>query len=693
MKDYVLVVAEKPDAARQIAKALDSDSEMHGYRSSAYWVAHRKDVLYVVCPASGHLFTIEGESGKSGIYPVFDVFWARSKGRAAGHAGLFARLAKEASGFVVACDYDVEGEAIGYNVLKYACGVAPERAVRAKFSTLASEDILASFENLESRKEWPLAIAGRTRHVLDFVWGINLSRALSLSGLFSGRRYMNLSMGRVQGPTLNFVYERERERNLFVPLPYWQVSAEGTKDGAAVRLLYEKEPTNGREAEAVKEETERKYGSVEEMKEERFGEPPPPAFNLGMLQKEAFRMFGFSPAATLALAESLYLKALISYPRTSSEQLPASIGYAKILSRLGEHAAYGGLVGDLTGRTPRQGKQSDAAHPAIFPTGLRPAGLDGRESKLYDLVVRRFLAAFSRPAVKLRTSLSVRNNGHLFRASGVRLLVQGYLKIYRFGGESKDVSLGEFQKGDEVFFGSVEVLSKFTQPPFRYNAGSLLARMEKEDIGTKATRAEIISTLEKRGYVEGRSMEMTDLGMVVIEAVKGFYPDILSVGFTRSLEQDLERMDQDAASAGRTVVAGAREMLKALDEFEKNRGVLGPMIGAGYGSAARKKSALGACPVCRKGELLIIRSRTSGKRFVGCSNYSSDGCRASAPLPQRGGIRKAGASCKGCGWPVVNVFFARGRPWRLCLNVACPSKRKKLPVEGKHAEQYKKRNA
>jgi DNA topoisomerase-1 len=684
---YTLVIAEKPDAAQRIATGLDSHSESRNFIHSRYWIAKWKGKKFVVCPASGHLFGINAYRGTSGIYPVFDVFWASLKKRRQS-SEVFIELAKKAEDFVIACDYDVEGDTIGYNLLKYACNVDPAKAFRAKFSTLAAEDIVQAFDCIQRSNKWPMAIAGRSRHMLDFIWGINISRVLSLSGKASGGRYVNLSLGRVQGPTLNYVYERELERNLHIPIPFWEIHVIGSVDHKILKLDYEK--TLGKEAEArvVKDATENKFGVVENVYSMKFSDWPPPAFNIGDLQGEAFKLFGFNPSYTLRLAENLYLKALISYPRTSSQKLPPSISYEKIMDGLSGLPEYEKIIQSLVSRSPRQGAREDPAHPAIFPTGLHPANLERAQRILYDLIVRRFLSAFSKASIKEKILVHVVNNSFLFKAYGTKILNAGYLAIYNFRMQNDRWINAQVNQGDRVFFKSVDIQEKFSPTPPRYNIGSLLETMERDDIGTKATRADIIDTLFKRGYIVEKSIRITELGMAVIESVKRFYPMLLSVGLTRKMEKELESLELGRLNSEDIILSGASKTVEALEEFEKHHLQVGISLNVGYKAALLARDTLGLCPICKSGSLVIIRSRKTGKRFVGCSNYLV-GCKATAPLPQRGVIRKTGKACQSCGWPIVLIFFGRNKyPWRICVNMSCPRKVARSAIRAETKKEF-----
>ena len=249
-------------------------------------------------------------------------------------------LSQQATRFVHACDYDQEGEVIGYNILEYACKNKYESSLRAKFSTLTDEEIRNSFDNLLKPSKG-LAEAGRSRHMIDFIYGVNLSRALTQSFKVSndGKRYCNLSIGRVQGPALAFVVDREMEIRKHVPEPYWIIYGEFEKNGHIIKAHYYQQKINTlSQATSIVSACANEDGVVRGIEHQKATLKAPTPFNLGDLQKEAFRVFKFSPSYTLTIAERLYIEALISYPRTSSQKLPKSINYKKIISALSKIA-------------------------------------------------------------------------------------------------------------------------------------------------------------------------------------------------------------------------------------------------------------------------------------------------------------------------------------------------------------------
>ncbi|MDA4128458.1 MAG: DNA topoisomerase I [Thaumarchaeota archaeon] len=680
---HTLVVCEKPDAAKRIAEALAQEAiQVVSVEGVTAFRFKNGTESFVVCAAQGHIYAISDTIQERSVYPVFDIEWfpnhlvEKDAEYARRRIESIRRLSEGAQKFVNACDYDIEGETIGYNVLRYACAGQQNSALRAKFSTLTKDELVRSFREAKVAANGNLAIAGRTRHAVDFAWGVNLSRALSQALMNTRGRYRTISMGRVQGPTLSYVVDRDVEIGTFVPRPYWAVK--GTFDHAGVRVEanYSKDILwNKSEADAVRTECDNRDGVVSRASVETSTDPPPPPFNVGDLQKEAYRVFRFSPSRTLQIAERLYLGALISYPRTGSQKLPPSIGYRKILNGIAKISQYSGDVGELLAGdlTPREGTQADSAHPAIYPTGESPRRqLQSWEAQLLELIIRRFLSVFGKPVLMERANLTISVGDHDFVSIGRRTLKEGWMKYYGKYVKPEDSRLPPLKEGDELKMIAIDYAERLQRHLPRYNQSTLLEKMEREKLGTKATRAEIITTLINRGYLVGESLEATDLGFTVIETMKKHSPSVISTKLTRDTEERLEAIEmgkEDVTRLNRETLEVLSESLMAMKANEVSIGI---NLDQSVLATLSTQNTLGPCPVCEAGKLIMIRSRTTHKRFVGCTNYRN-GCRASAPLPQRGVIKTTSAPCRYCAWPIIYVRTGR-MPWRLCVNVSCPGK-------------------
>ncbi|MBI5047103.1 DNA topoisomerase I, partial [Candidatus Micrarchaeota archaeon] len=423
-----LIVAEKPKVAEKIANALAGSekvtkSALNGV--SYYETTHNGHEL-IVAPAVGHVYSLV-EKEKSSTYPVFDIHWVpayvaspRAAAFTKDYVQLLQKLAKKADIFVSACDYDVEGSTIAYNVFRFATTI--REGQRMKFSALTESDLVEAYEN-RSEFDYNNAYAGEARHMLDWYYGINLSRAL-MGAIKSASRYRVLSIGRVQGPALSIVSELEKEIRAFVPTPYWEITIiiEDVEFGHTEgRFLDEKVA----DAALSKTTDQAKVKSVD--KKDQILQPQP-NFDLTSLQLEAYRLFKYTPSRTLELSQNLYEASVITYPRTSSQKIPASINLKSIIATIAKNPDYSDLAKKLVKNEwykPMEGKKEDPAHPAIHPTGLAPGKLDSQQKNLYDLIVRRFLASFAPAATKERVRVEANSGGELYSASGSRIVEKG----------------------------------------------------------------------------------------------------------------------------------------------------------------------------------------------------------------------------------------------------------------------------
>ncbi len=589
MAKYTLIVTEKPDAANRIATALDEDGKPKKAVSNGvpYYQAYR-DGNIVVVPALGHLYTIMSKQ-KGHSYPVFDYQWVpryqaeRGASRIRAWLKVIAQLAQDAEYFVDACDFDVEGSIIGYTILKYACGGKEKVAKRLKYSTLTKEELQESYSHLLPTLDFSLIEAGLTRHEVDWLYGINLSRALTQAAKNCSGQYATLSTGRVQGPTLRFLEAREKTINSFVPTPYWTIAAKISIDQTVLEVEYERTLETKSEATAILESCKTKDGYIETVAVEEFLQNPPVPFDLTALQSEAYRIFKYTPMRTSNILQHLYLAALISYPRTSSQKLPPSIGYKNILKKLSKNVAYAKHSADLLSKPslkPNEGKKFDPAHPAIYPTGNLPEKpLDAAERNIFDLVVKRFFAVFGDPAIQQSIKVTVSINGNRFHMATTRTLSEGWQRFYKPYVHIKETALPSLTEGKSVNVKRVILSDCYTKPPARYSPRSLLLKMEKEEIGTKATRAATIQTLYDRKYLDGKdSLVISEVGFEVVEVLAKYCPTIVSPQMTKKLEQEMEAIQQGRETKQK-VLQDATETLKVVvSELKDKEAAIGAQL-------------------------------------------------------------------------------------------------------------------
>jgi len=640
--------------------------------------AERASERLLVCSALGHLYKVDqASSSQHREYPVWEYDWKpihvaeRGRERQERWLNAITEIAKQAKAFVNACDFDVEGSLIGYMILKYAGAGADARARRMKFSTLTREELQYAYEHMLPQLDFPLINAGLCRHEVDWLYGINLSRALTESARKSSGRYATLSTGRVQGPTLRFVADREQEIETFLPLPYWDIQAIVEVNGEKLRAEFEVGRLSVKtEAENVASLSDGKEGLVEEIESNSVSLAPPFPFDLPSLQAEAYRHFGMTPRYSLGIAERLYLDALISYPRTSSQKLPASIGYQRVLQGLSKDSNYSQSAKKLLSQQslhPNEGKKTDPAHPAVYPTGTLPKRpLESKESKLYGLVVKRFMATFAPPATRETVKVTIKVNNLRFYLRGSRILVVGWIDFYKPYAKFEDVNLPQLSKGTLVKFLSVKAVEKFSQPPPRYNPNSLLREMETNEIGTKATRAEIIETLVRRAYIRGDKIEVTPLGIHIVDVLEKFCPKVLDVAFTRELEEMMENIGLGKEDKKRVVGEAVNHLKPIMEELKAHEQEVGDQLSYMIQQARTAELTLSVpCPRCGR-KLHVVKSRKSGKRFIGCLGKWEGGCSFTLPLPQLGTLTLLDNKCGKCGFQLVKVVSKGRRPLVTC---------------------------
>ncbi|MDR2707495.1 MAG: DNA topoisomerase I, partial [Nitrososphaerota archaeon] len=248
MRNYTLIISEKPNAAKRIAVALDDEGRLIREVDNGvpFFVATREGREIVVAAALGHLYTVAGVKKGAWSYPIFDYQWVprwmaeKDASKTRVWINVLSKLAENAVEFVDACDYDIEGSIIGYSILKYACKDKEKAAKRMKYSTLTREELGDSFANLLSHLDFGLIEAGLARHEVDWLYGINLSRALTLAVKNSNDMYTTLSTGRVQGPILKYLEMREKNIRVFVPTPFWSITAKISIDEHIFDVEHEK---------------------------------------------------------------------------------------------------------------------------------------------------------------------------------------------------------------------------------------------------------------------------------------------------------------------------------------------------------------------------------------------------------------------------------------------------------------------
>jgi DNA topoisomerase-3 len=675
-------IAEKPSVAREIAQVMGARQKKDGfYEGNGYQVTW----------TFGHFCQLrepedyrpEWKRWSLHELPVvpaqFGIKLLPDKG-VAQQFKVIKRLLASATEVINCGDAGQEGEVIQRWVLTEAGYRKPFK--RLWISSLTEEAIRQGFAHLREGREFDtLYQAGKSRAIGDWLLGINATRLFTLK-YAHGRQL--LSLGRVQTPTLAMIVQRHLEIQNFKPEPFWELKTEYrqaifssthgrfTDEATGAELL-----AKVRDAELFITDIETKRGT----------EYPPKLFDLTSLQVECNNKLSLSADETLKTVQSLYEKKAVSYPRVDTTFLPDD-QYPKIPSILEGLMDYSTLTGPLlakkirkTTRVFNNNKVTD--HHAIIPTGSRAAGLYGREGAVYDLIARRFIAAFYPDCVVSNTTVLAEAAGHGFRARGKQILEPGWRVVYdkdeakkepapqpepaaadQEGKEEEVAVLPVFEQGEHGPHEPV-LERKMTSPPKDYTEATLLRSMEtagkqvedeelkealKENgIGRPSTRAAIIETLFKRNYIrkEKKKLLPTQIGIDLINLIKN--PTLTSPELTGQWEQKLRQIEKGSFGPDAFLQELKQLVLEMVREVKADRAsiTLSAPAGAGVPPSGPKKkegrnpgkSKAGetpvtgskeiACPACRQGAIL------KGNQAYGCSRWK-EGCSFRLPFVQFG---------------------------------------------------------
>jgi DNA topoisomerase-1 len=585
-------------------------------------------------------------------------------------------LAKTAEEIFLATDPDREGEAIAWHLIESA-EIDPKLTKRVVFHEITEPAVADAFAHPRDIN-MDLVDAQQARRVLDRLVGYNLSPLLWRK--VRGR----LSAGRVQSVALRLVVEREREIQAFVPVEYWTIAAEllpqGGKDSFIARLVKVdgEDPLLDNEA-AVKPILVDLEAAVYEISKIKRGERrrnPSAPYTTSTLQQEASRRLGYTAKRTMALAQQLYegidigeggAVGLITYMRTDSTNV-SEMAQKEAREFVGQRYGESFLPKESpVYKTKARGAQE--AHEAIRPTSVirQPESikehLNRDQFRLYQLVWQRFVASQMTAAIYDTLSVEVTGkgpaHGYLLRASGSTVRFLGYLVVYEEAkDEDRQVAEGQVQR-------LVRLLPEqhFTQPPPRFTEASLVRTLEENGIGRPSTYAPILATIQARGYVvrDGKRLTPTDTGILVNDLIVEHFPDILDVGFTARMEEDLDKI----AEGDESWVEVIREFYTPFEKEVQVAEEKMPELNMGPEPIGRP------CPDC--GKELVTRWGRYGK-FISCSGFPD--CRYTEAW-----LVKIGVKCPKDGGEIVERKTRKGRTFYGCANYPnCDFTSWKLPL-------------
>lgn len=592
-----LIIVESPTKSKTIAKFLKKD--------------------YQIAATVGHIRDLPRRSFGVDLEKDFKPHYITIRGKEKIIKKL-KKLESKTDKTILATDSDREGEAIAWHVAKaLKLNQDYERIVFHEITERAIKEALAKPTKIDLN----LVNAQQARRILDRIVGYKLSP------LLWEKIAKGLSAGRVQSAALRLIAQREKEIENFTAIEYWTIEASLSKtkglsqkekinelkatlirkDGKTIPKLSIK---TEKEAKKIENQLEKaQYVVREVIKEDRKRMPLPP-FITSTLQQEAWKQLRFSSKLTMYLAQQLYEKGLITYHRSDSLNLSSfALRKAKeiIINNLGSN-----YWPSYSRKFKTKSKSAQEAHEAIRPSypekhprDLRKK-LDRRQSQLYDLIWRRFIASQMSPAIFDAVRADIEAGKYMFQAKGQMLKFDGFLKIYSL--RYKQAHLPSLEPNEILNLKGLDCAQHFTQPPSRYTEASLIKELERNGIGRPSTYAPIISVIQERNYVgkdEKRRFYPTKIGIVVNNLLVQHFPKIVDIDFTAQIEKDLDKIAQ-----------GKKNWKKVLKEFYNP---FNANLEKKYKEIEKRiEKTNKVCPKCKA---LLIKRMSKYGEFYGCSNF------------------------------------------------------------------------
>ncbi|MFP6096043.1 type I DNA topoisomerase [Helicobacter pylori] len=562
-------------------------------------------------------------------------------------------LSKKASTTYIATDEDREGEAIGYHV---ACliGGKLESYPRIVFHEITQNAILNALKT-PRQIDMSKVNAQQARRFLDRIVGFKLS------SLIASKITKGLSAGRVQSAALKLVIDREREIKAFKPLTYFTLDAYFEPNLEAQLISYKgnklkaQELIDEKKAQEIKNELEKESYTISSIIKKSKKSPTPPPFMTSTLQQSASSLLGFSPTKTMSIAQKLYegvatpqgVMGVITYMRTDSLNIAKEAleeARNKILKDYGKD-----YLPPKAKVYSSKNKNAQEAHEAIRPTSivLEPNALKDylkpEELKLYTLIYKRFLASQMQDALFESQSVVVACEKGEFKASGRKLLFDGYYKI--LGNDDKDKLLPNLKENDPIKLEKLESNAHVTEPPARYSEASLIKVLESLGIGRPSTYAPTISLLQNRDYikVEKKQISALESAFKVIEILEKHFEEIVDSKFSASLEEELDNIAQNKADYQQVLKDFYYPFMDKIEAGKKN--IISQKVHEKTGQS---------CPKCG-GELVKKNSRYG--EFIACNNYPKCKYVKQTENANDGANQEL---CEKCGGEMVQKFSRNG---------------------------------
>lgn len=637
-----LVIVESPTKAKTIKKFLSKN--------------------YKVLASQGHLIDLPRSKVGVDIENDFEPKYITIRGK----GKILKELkdaAKKANKVFLAADPDREGEAICWHISR-ALNLDQAQPCRVEFNEITKEAVKESFKN-PRQIDYNRVDAQQARRILDRLVGY------SISPLLWRKIRSGLSAGRVQSVAVRLICDREDEIDSFIPCEYWSLNAllEDEKNGSNFKVEIDRhkrsklELKNKAQVEDVAAAVRNEKFIIDKITRSQRKRHPLPPFTTSSLQQEASAKLGFTSRKTMNLAQQLYeginigsgeTVGLITYIRTDSTKVSVQ---AQDEARTMIENKYGADY--LPGKPPeyKTRKGAQEAHEAIRPTSIMrepdliKQHLSRDQNRLYKLIWNRLVAAQMNPAVYDKVRVNIKAGGYTFKANGSNLRFPGFLILYQVDNGDEDAYLPDLEEGQDLKLLELIPDQHFTKPPPRYNEASLIRTLEEKRIGRPSTYSPIIETIQSRGYVikENKAFLPTEIGIVVVQLMVNYFPEIIDIDFTARLEEQLDEIEE-----------GKHERLKVLKNFyegdfkdrleEADQKIEKVEMKPEYSDET--------CPHCS--EHLVYKHGRFG-RFLACPAFPE--CRYTKKV-----VKETGVQCPRDGGMIVELRTKKGRTFYGCEN-------------------------
>ncbi|MCI6763553.1 type I DNA topoisomerase, partial [bacterium] len=631
-----LVIVESPSKTKTIAKYLGPK--------------------YKVVSSKGHIRDL-ATTGKYGLGIDVDDDFKPNYTVIKGKSSVIKELKKDASNsdtIYLATDPDREGEAISWHIYD-ALKLNDNNYKRVVFNEITHDAVVNAFKK-PRMIDMNLVKSQETRRMLDRIIGFRLSKLMQSK---TGGK----SAGRVQSVALKLIVDREREINAFVPEEYWTITAKFPDFEADLEKYNNKkiEIKSQVEADEILNKLSKSFNidRIEKKEKSKKGVLP---FTTSSLQQACANKLNFGASKTMRIAQKLYESVdigtetvgLITYMRTDSTRLSDTF-VSDVKSYITKN--YGKeYVGSVKKTKEKQNVQD--AHEAIRPTSIlrTPESvkeyLSSDEYKVYSIIYYRALASLMCDAKVLATTITLENNGYLFKATGSVLVFDGFLKVYQKYMDNEDVVLPDLSDYKTNVIIAEDILKEqhFTKPAARYTEASLIKELESLGIGRPSTYAKILETIKDRSYVQVKEKKFypTEIGFETTDKLQEFFSNIINVKYTANMENELDLIAEDK-----------EDYLKVLKTFYND---FEPLVKTAFEQMEKKapEETGESCPLC--GNPLVLRKSRYGT-FTACSNYPT--CKY---IKQEEKETKTVCKCPNCGHDIIEKKSKRGKVFYGCNN-------------------------